>query len=222
VAALAPEPGGWCVRLGEGDRLHAESVVLAAPPRAAAAIVPFAPEAASGLVALPTASSVSVSLTFAAEAVSHPLAASGVVFDGADEELAGLCACTFSSSKFAGRAPAGMRLLRVLFRPPPTEIALDRADWRERALHVLTPLLGLREPPRRCWIARWPQVRPRYAVDHAAAVDAIARQLREYGPIELAGAAFHPSGVEGAIASGRLAAERVLGGMPSAARTGVA
>jgi protoporphyrinogen oxidase len=165
------------------------------------------------------ASSVSVTLAFSSEAVTHPLDASGVVFDGGGGAADGLCACIFGATKFPARAPEGTRLVRALFRPAPTELTLARSEWRRRALRALTPVLGLRAPPHRCWVAFWPAVRPRYGPDHLSVVRDLGDQLRGYGSIELAGAAYRPSGVEGAIASGQLAAERVLDHAPSALRT---
>ncbi len=58
------------------------------------------------------ASSVSVSLAWPRAAVKHPLAGSGFVVARRANTVR-ITACTWVSSKWAGRAPAGMVLLRA-------------------------------------------------------------------------------------------------------------
>ena len=71
-----------------------------------------------------TQSSVTVELAYAQRAVDHALDGSGfVVAQAAQRE--GLRACTFSSSKFAQRAPPGRVSLRAFFRPSAADLLLS-------------------------------------------------------------------------------------------------
>lgn len=213
VAALARESGEWTLTLEGGEQARAAAVVVAVPPRVAEPLVrPWSPSAAAVLATLPSASSVSVSLARARDAVAHPLDASGFVVDQtADPE--GLRACVFASSKFPGRAPHGQVLLRVFLRSG-RDLAIDAPDsvWVDRALRVVRPALGVSGPPARSWVARWPDALPQYLSDHDGMVASCAARLREAGPIELAGAAYRRGGIAAAVESGRVAACRILEG----------
>ncbi len=215
VTRLAREGGAWVVALGPGEQLRAQAVVIAAFPHAAATLVrPWSPRAAELLASLGTASSVSVSLACAREAVAHQLDASGFVVDQT-AEAAGFRACVFVSSKFPGRAPEGHVLLRAFFRPGPgPEINAPDSVWIDRAVQAVWPVLGVSGPPARSWVARWPDALPRYRSRHDESVASCAAWLRQAGPIELAGAGYRRSGVAAAVESGRAAARRILEGQP--------
>ncbi|MBI4419251.1 MAG: FAD-dependent oxidoreductase [Gemmatimonadetes bacterium] len=211
VTALQRARNAWRLEHSGGKRIEADAIVLAAEPTAIAALIaPLAAGAAQVLRSLSQASNVSVSLGYDRVAVSHPLDGSGLVVAPTESNVHGLRACAFSSSKFPNRAPAGSVLLRAFFRPDDDEIRLDDRAWGERAAAVLGGVLGIRGAPAHTWVARWPHALPLYGRDHATAITSVASSLRAAGPLELAGSAYHPGGVPGAIRSGRLAARRIL------------
>jgi len=188
-------------------------VVCALPPRPAAGLLaPHAPEAAA-LARLPLASSVTVSLAYPRHAVRHPLNGTGFIAPaaGPGEPVA----CTFSSSKFAGRAPQGACLLRAFFRPPPGAAWEPEAVWCERAVRHLGPVLGLDEQPLATWTARWQEALPRFPEDHGTAIAALRARLAGLPPIVLAGAGVDGGGVDGALRSGREAAGRLVARSPA-------
>ena len=211
VAALTRTGGKWRLEGAGTPPVEADAVIVACAPRAAADfIASIAPEAAEALRSISLMSNVSVSLAYERAAVSHPLDASGIVVSPKEASAEGLRACAFSSSKFANRAPAGSVLLRAFFRPDDSELAIGDRTWEERATRVLGRVLGIRGAPARAWVARWPHALPIYARDHVSMIDDVAISLRSVGPLELAGAAYHPGGVPGAVRSGRFAARRLL------------
>jgi oxygen-dependent protoporphyrinogen oxidase len=154
-------------------------------------------------------SSVTVSLAFPRECVNHPLDGTGMVVPK-PEELDGLRAVTFASSKLPERAPPGHLLLRAFFRPSAEELGHSDRAWKsrtERALSRALPLLGEAE---HAWISRWPAALPVFDDAHRARVVELEHALSPHR-IVLAGSAFHGSGIDAAIRSAEKAALALAG-----------
>lgn len=201
----------------DGNSEVADAVILAIPPREASALLAPLVPGEEPLRGIPLDSAVAVTLALHRSAVRHPLDASGLVVDGVGP--GGLRACTFSSSKFLGRAPEGWCLLRAFFTPEPGAGPLDDDHWRERAGIALASL-GLRGRPDQSWVSRWPAALPRMLPGHAERIAAFRERLRAYAPIELAGAAYDGGGLHGATLSGLGAARRAMGRRTGAAVAG--
>ena len=112
-------------------------------------------------------------------------------------------ACTFASSKFAGRAPADHVLLRAFLAP-------GSADPGAAAHDALGPVLGISGQPLWTKVFEWPRGIPRYAGDHAERVAEARRRLGRAGLIVLAGAGYDGAGVSACVRSGRAAARELL------------
>ncbi len=106
IDQIHPTPQGVTLRTTEGEMLEADAVILALPALHAAAIVrPFAPDLATDLAQLTYASSAVVNFAYDRSAVEHPLNAFGIVVPKI--EKLDILAASFSSVKYAGRAPDG-------------------------------------------------------------------------------------------------------------------
>ena len=211
VTSIERGPHTWRLSDSRGRHTEVEALIVAAPtPTLAALVEPHSRDAAQALRRIELASNVSVSVGYARAAVRHPLDASGIVVDPG-ESHEGLRACAFSSSKLPGRSPAGQVLLRAFFRPTALGFAEDDDAWRDRAVRLLGPVLGLAGQPMGAWVARWPSALPQYTQAHSESVEEAALRLRDLGPIELAGTSYHPGGIPGAVRSGHDAAQRLLG-----------
>lgn len=190
------------VRTGEPveslEALRADDVVLAVPAPAAARLVrPSAPRLADALAAIPHVSSSTVSLAYRRSAVAHPLDGTGYVVPR--RERMAITGCTFASSKFEGRAPEGMVLLRAFF---------EGSEPDERAAHEeLAGVLGIREPPVRTWTSRYPGANPVYEVGHEARV----REIERLCPpgLYLTGASYRGVGVPDGVRDATEAAARI-------------
>jgi oxygen-dependent protoporphyrinogen oxidase len=204
--ARASSGPGWRIIPSEGAEQAADRVVLATTAASAAQLL----EEALGSTALELAkskalSSVTVSLAYPRAAVSHPLDATGFVVAD-DAQLEGFRACTFASSKLPGRAPESHALLRLFFRPTPADLRdLGDEEWLARAERCAHAALELRGTAERGWVSRWDRALPVFDPEHRARVAALEAALAGSG-IVLAGAAFHGSGIDGAVRSADIAA----------------
>jgi oxygen-dependent protoporphyrinogen oxidase len=196
----------WAIVTDSGELWTADAIVLAVPPAEAARLL--GPVVGDLEVKPPPhASPVTVSLAYRRAEVAHSLDASGVVVT-ADVARRSLRACTFSSSKFAGRAPDGWCLLRAFFDLS----AGDRDDdaWRDSAHRALEPMLGLRAPPSRAWVIRWPGALLKGRDSRVAEfASALAERTRAAARIEPAWVGVEGIGIDGAVRAGVAAARRL-------------
>jgi len=206
VRAIERAERGLQVVLADGTAVGADAVLVATQAVVAAELLAsLAGEPARALRSAITSSSVTVELAYRRAAVPHALDGSGFVVALAAQQE-GLRACTWSSSKFEGRAPPGKVALRAFFRPTAEELAqLDDAAWIERARRGLARVMGLQEPPLDAWVSRWRDALPVFDDAHRARVAALEQALRPW-PIALAGSAFHGSGIDATVQSAERAA----------------
>ncbi len=200
VTSVTPQSDGVSVLAG-GNSAQFSSVVIATPARDAAGLLEGALGApARALRDSALLSSLTVSLAYKREHVQHPLAGSGFIVP-APEQLQGLRAVSFSSSKLPQRAPADHALFRLFFRPSDADLS-DLADavWIERATRALGRSLPLTGAPVHRAVSRWPSALPVFDDAHRARVAALEAALAGTR-IWLAGAAFHGSGIDAAIRS---------------------
>jgi oxygen-dependent protoporphyrinogen oxidase len=213
VACVERSEGRLRVRLASNAQRTADAVVVATSSASAASLIEpllgatHAPSIAA-LRQAPTLSSVTVELAFERGAIDHALDGTGFVVATA-QQLAGLRACTFTTSKFQERAPEGAVSVRVFFRPEAHELdTLSDAAWVSRAKDGLSRILPLRGEPRTAWISRWPNALPVHSATHAAVVSELEAALSP-ARVSLAGAAFHGAGIDAAVRSGVRAGEQL-------------
>jgi len=219
VASLTPEPGtpggygldGYRLRLSDGTERVVQAVVLAGPAFVAGELLrSVAPAAAAGLESIPYVTTATVSLAYRKADVARPLSGFGFVIPRAEER--GIMAGTFSSLKFAGRAPDDGVLVRAFVgragREGPAElpdgelVALVRAE--------LAAIVGLRAEPLFTRIFRWPRGMPQYRVGHRELIDRVEGEIAAVPGVELAGGYLHGIGIGDCIREGTAAAERAI------------
>jgi oxygen-dependent protoporphyrinogen oxidase len=200
---------GFRVELEEGEAISADGVVVALPAFAAAGVLAeLSDELARLLADIPYASSAIVTLALREHEVARPLDGYGYVVPRASGSDA--LAATWSSSKWADRAPGGHALVRVyLGRFGGRDVtALTDDDLVELARAELRTV-GVDAAPTRTWVHRWPRGMPQYVLGHVERVETIDAVLAELPGLALAGAAYRGVGIPDCIASGEAAAESI-------------
>jgi oxygen-dependent protoporphyrinogen oxidase len=206
VDRLEKTTSGW--RVGTVD---ARAVILTVPAYAAARLLaPIDAEAAALCARVPYVSTASVALAWPREAVAHPLIGTGFVVARRHSDVR-ITACTWVSSKWEGRAPDGMVLLRafvggahdpdVVSMTDDALIALVRGD--------LSNLLGITAPPSLARAYRWPNGGAQHLVGHLARVETIEKRLADRGGLFVAGSGFRSVGIPDCVADGRRVARDV-------------
>jgi oxygen-dependent protoporphyrinogen oxidase len=203
VQSLAREADRFVLGMGDGARLEADAVVLAVPaPRAAPLLSALLPDAAPTLAAIPFASTATVLLGYRRDAVRHPLDGYGMVIPRTE----GLrtSACSFVSTKFPGRAPEGLVLLRGFLGGirDPGALALDDGAMVEIVRREMGEVLGLTGEPVMSRVYRWPAATPQLEVGHLERIASLERRVAEVPGLFLTGAGLRVTGIPDCVAEG--------------------
>jgi oxygen-dependent protoporphyrinogen oxidase len=209
AAELVRDGAGWRVRAG-GEEYAADTVIVAAPAFAAAPLLGRLDETlGTMLAAIDYASTAIVTLAYR-KADLPPLAGFGFVVPAATGSP--LIACTYSSRKFADRAPEGHDVVRAFvggtLRPHALEQGDDAMVAGVRA--AIRGLVGIVAEPLFVRVWRHPRAMPQYAVGHLDRVAEMERRAAALGGVVLAGAAYRGVGVPDCVRSGEAAADTAL------------
>lgn len=118
----------------------------------------------------------------------------------------------WESSVFAGRAPAGHALLRVMVGGArrPELVALAPEELEQRARAELARVMGITAAPVRSWVRRWPRSIAQYDFGHADRLRVVRERAAAHPGLELCGSSYDGIAFGASIASGAAAARRVL------------
>ena len=198
---------GWRVEAG-ATAVSGTAVIIAAPAYVAAELLDSIDGRAAALCAdVPYVSTVSVALAWPRGAISHALAGSGFVVARHHNRVR-ITACTWVSSKWSARAPAGVALLRAFLggAHDPDAIELPDDELIELATRDLSGVLGIASPPVFARAYRWRRAGAQHTVGHRARVDEIRARLSHHPGLHVAGSGFGAVGIPDCIAEGRTAA----------------
>ncbi|MBX3426543.1 MAG: protoporphyrinogen oxidase [Pirellulales bacterium] len=216
VETLVRDRSGWRIvgvdaSTGRAFDERFARVLIAAPAREAATMLRGADEnLADVLAGVPTTSCVVVNVAYPCAAIGRPLDAAGIVIPYVEGRL--LAACTFSSVKYAGRAPAGAALLRAFLGGAQRPEAVDASDAElvDVVCRELADLLDVRGEPLLVRIARWRHVMPQYHVGHLDRIAEIESRTALLPGLELAGNSYRGIGIPHCIHDAQQAVERLL------------
>ena len=203
--------GCWIISPQDGPDLEADALCLAlTAPQAARLVSSLDPELAAGLHDIPYASSAVVTLACDRADLAHPLNGMGFVVPAVEQRS--LIACSFSSVKFAGRAPDGKVLLRAFVGGAlrQAQALWPDAKLQDAVCQDLRQLLGLTGKPTLCHVSRHASAMPQYHVGHLARVERLEAAAHRWPGLALAGNAWHGVGVPDCIRSGDAAARGLL------------
>ncbi len=204
-------PSRWAVDCADGSSLHADGLVLATPAFATARLVRGLDRTLSQhLSSILYSSTATVNMAYRRDQIPHPLNGFGFVVPRVEQRS--ILAGTFSSVKYAGRAPSNHALLRTFVGGALQAELFERDDAEIHALvrGELHQLLGIEAEPLLTRIARYPRSMPQYRVGHLQLVDKIEKQVAEHPGLVLAGNAYRGVGLADCVRSGEAAAEAVF------------
>ncbi|MGE3538117.1 MAG: protoporphyrinogen oxidase [Candidatus Tectimicrobiota bacterium] len=202
----------WLVQRGAQPTLEAEALCLCLPaPRASQLLAALDAPLATALQTIPYASSAILNIICRRSAIAHPLHGMGFVVPAVEQ--AALIACSFSSVKFAGRAPQEHVLLRAFVGGALQAAQLDGsdADIQQRVYAQLQRFLGITGPPQALHLVRHTQSMPQYHIGHLERIGAIEARVQQFPGLMLAGNAYRGVGIPDAIHSADTAARALLG-----------
>jgi len=199
---------GWTVITDKNEQLGADAVCLAVPAFIAASLVSDVDtRLADKLRAIKYASTATINFGYRRSAIKHPLNGFGFVVPVIEKRS--LIACTFSSVKFADRAPNDHVLLRAFAGGAlqPEIFALDEATMATRVEADLRELLGISEEPLFVEVAKWERSMPQYEVGHLDRMNEIDTLAAKIPGLALAGNSYRGAGIPDCIRSAEAAAE---------------
>ncbi len=175
-------------RAGNRQRVTCERVVIAAPARAAAALVRDSSDELSRLLEeIYYPPLVIVCLAYDKSSIATPL--DGFGFLVPPTERMNILGCVWNSSLFKGRAPAGYALFTIFIGGARNTEAAQLADAELVTLahSDLQKILGVSSEPRVVTITRWERAIPQYNIGHVERVRRIEELLRARAGLHLIG-----------------------------------
>ncbi len=201
------EGGRYLIGLSDGSAVEADAVILATPAFASASLLTrLDPALAELLATIPFASVAVIHLGFRRSDLERPLEGYGYLIPQVEES--DLLACTWTSSKWGGRAPEDAVSVRVYAGRYGREKVTERPDHAllELARAELAATLGVSAQPILSRVYRWERALPQYTLGHLDRLDAIEGRALAHQGLLLAGASYRGVGVPDCIDSGTRAA----------------
>jgi oxygen-dependent protoporphyrinogen oxidase len=211
VASVQKNLEGWVIHCEDNTSFQADGVILATPAFQTARLLQSLDGQLAGLLAsISYSSAATVNLAYRREHIPHPL--NGFGFVAPHKEQRAIIAGSFSSVKYAGRAPEGSVLLRAFVGGSLQEelFHLDDQAMGQAVRREFASLLGIRAEPLFMRIARYPRSMPQYMVGHLRLVEQIEDFASRYAGLALAGNAYRGVGIADCVRGGEAAAEEVL------------
>lgn len=203
--------GGWSVSVSDASTERFDGVIVGTPSDTAARLLTGVSRSlADDLNSIEHSGCVVVTLAYTRGDITHPLNGHGFVVPQIEDRE--IIACTFSSVKYANRAPDGQVLLRVFLGGAmrPNVMQFDDAAILNVVSRELDPLLGIHGKPTLTRVTRQPNVMPQYHVGHLERMDRITAEVGKLPGIELAGNSYYGVGIPHCIHSGEQSGERIL------------
>ncbi len=204
---LSSESGSFRLRAPGFDEAF-DLLVLSTPAAASAEILgDVNPEASRLLREVPYTSSRIVYLAYKRSKFSHPLDGFGFITPASEARV--VDACTWVSSKFEGRCPPEVVLLRCVThdgRMTRTELSDEQAA--SAAHEEVQRLLGVTCAPILERVFHNTRVMPQLVVGHGQRIEGLERALDQTPGLFLTGAFFGGVGIPDCIQTARRTAER--------------
>lgn len=202
----------YCLRLeGKKKAIEADAVILATPAFVTAKLLrEMAGDICRLLDTISYVSTATINLAYDRSQIGHPLDGYGFVVPRLDKRS--IMAATFSSVKFAGRAPKGKVLLRSFVGGAKNEAIVSWADGKLLAAvrADMEEVLKITGAPQVARINRWPRSMPQYTLGHEERLTRIEQGLAKLPGLFVIGSAYRGIGISDCVHEAELMAERCL------------
>jgi oxygen-dependent protoporphyrinogen oxidase len=213
VSLHSLDAGGppYKVRIQGGAALRADAVVLTTPSNVSSRLLAtLDPDLAEDLRSVRYVSTAVVSLGYKPQAGLASLNGFGFIIPKTEGRR--ITACTWSSTKFDGRAPEDHHLLRCFVGGPGREemVDLDDGTLLQVVRGELADIMGLHAKPNLVRIYRWCKLNPQYDLGHLDRVEEMRARAEARGGLFLAGSSYDGVGVPDCVRQAEQAVEGVL------------
>lgn len=201
--------GRWAVETAKGT-LHADHVALTMPANVSGRLVEdLDPTLARMLGDVGYVSTATVFLAYRKYDIRHPLDAVGFLVPRSENRP--ILACTFVSSKWDHRAPAGQALLRVFIGGAGAEHHLKNDDQAlvRLARAQLRDLIGIERAPTFAKVFRFDGASPQPTVGHLGRMGRLQERTATHPGLHVGGNGFIGTGIPDAIKQGEEIAARI-------------
>lgn len=210
IERLAKTEAKWSLSFAGDmdDSDEFDAVVLTTPAVPTAELVAALDDDLAGeLRSIHHASCSIVSLGYARHQIAHPLDGFGLIVPTIERRR--ILSASFSSIKYAGRAPGRHVLIRVFIGGDhqPELASLPDGDLVATATTELQDLLGIDSDPTIAHISRRGAAMPQYYIGHQDKVSRIRERLSRHPGLFVAGNAYDGVGIPNCIHSGEEAAK---------------
>ena len=213
VDLVEAEGKRYVVTFADGCQETFDGVVMATESYAAARILRnFNAEMAQAYDGIPNLTSSTCSFGFRAEDVVLPESGFGTLVPAVENRA--LLAATWSSTKWANRAPQGRVLIRGFAGTPHNQHLMEKSDEELTAivLEELREIMDIKPDAKPLFsrFYRWTLGMSQYTMGHLGRVEIIERLCEETSGFAAAGGCFRGVGVPNCIAGGERAALKLI------------
>ena len=211
VTGITRDGGDWQISTGAGPSFTASHVVLATSAlRASLMTRDVDPELSSALGTIPVSPVTVVGLAYRSSDIPRDLDGYGYLVTRGEGLLT--LGVLWESSLFAGRAPEGMVLLRVMMggARSPQVSTLDGQAATRVALAELQTVFGVTAAPTRVWTFPAAGAISQYTIGHLDRVAAIRRLAARHTGLDLCGTSYDGVSFTSAVASASSLVEALL------------
>jgi len=203
--------GRWKIQTTSGQTLSSDGVILATPTaQSAQLLASVQPQLAAALGRIQYASSAVAILAIDRQEIHRRTDGFGLIVPSIERRP--VLAISYSSNKYAGRAPDDQLLLRIFMGGALQPEVLQQSDSElsRMAEQQLKEILGWTGAKCR-WqgIVRWNNAMPQYHVGHCDLIEQIRQHLTSLGALRLCGAGYSGVGIPQCVRSGRQAAAEI-------------
>ena len=211
VKTIREVGGAYEVELAGGATIVADAVIAATPAHVTSTLLKDVDAALSEkLTTIPYVSTATVSIGFNRAEVSHPLDGFGFVVPRTEGRR--IMAASWSSVKWAGRAPEGKVLIRCFVGGASNAELVELSDEEMTAMvrEELKDIMGIDAEPVLVKIYRWRRAMPQYNVGHEERVADIEGAVAEHPGLYLTGSAFRGIGISDTVREAEATAKKVF------------